>query len=441
MKKYLLIAVIGMLMISCKQQSHDFKKVFSDPMLYCKTVKRLNDVVLENNFPPMIASRNYVYANIAAYECIAAGDSSYNSLSGQVKQLPPMPRPQAGKDIDFHLASLFAFTKVGNAVTFPEGSMMGYYDDLKRMADSTGMPSSMLDNTIEFSDTIAAAILKWSKGDNYAQTRSATKYTVTDEEGRWVPTPPMYGQAVEPHWGEIRTLALDSASQFRPAPPPVYDVKNKNSEYFKALMRVKNVGDSLTPEQKWIADFWDDNSFKLNVSGHVMFGTKKFSPAGHWQNIVGIAAEKAKADFNTTVYAYTLTSIALFDSFISAWEEKYRSNYVRAETVINKYVDPEWRPYLQTPPFPSYSGGHSTISAAAAEAMTKVFGDHLAYRDTSEMEFGIQPRDFTSFRQAAMEASNSRVYGGIHYQFDCDNGNERGTKLGEFVVQRLKMKK
>jgi len=172
-----------------------------------------------------------------------------------------------------------------------------------------------------------------------------------------------------------------------------------------------------------------------------MFGTKKFSPAGHWQNIVGIAAEKAKADFNTTVYAYTLTSISLFDSFISAWEEKYRSNYVRAETVINKYVDPEWRPYLQTPPFPSYSGGHSTISAAAAEAMTKVFGDNLAYRDTSEMEFGIQPRDFTSFRQAAAEASISRVYGGIHYQFDCDNGNERGTKLGEFVVQRLKMKK
>jgi|SRR5215469_4612385 len=255
MKKYLMIASVGMLMISCKQQSHDYKKVFSDPVLYCKTVKRLNDVVLENNFPPMIASRNYVYANIAAYECIAAGDSSYNSLSGQVKQLPPMPRPQAGKDIDFHLAALFAFTKVGNAVTFPEGSMMGYYDDLKRMADSTGMPSSMLDNTIEFSDTIAASILKWSKGDNYAQTRSATKYTVTDEEGRWVPTPPMYGQAVEPHWGEIRTLVLDSASQFRPGPPPVYDIKNKNSEYFKALMRVKNVGDSLTPEQKWIADF------------------------------------------------------------------------------------------------------------------------------------------------------------------------------------------
>ena len=67
-----------------------------------------------------------------------------------------------GKQIDFHLAALLAFTKVGNAVTFPEGSMMGYYDDLKRMADSTGMPESELNNTIAFSDTIVATILKWS---------------------------------------------------------------------------------------------------------------------------------------------------------------------------------------------------------------------------------------------------------------------------------------
>src|SRR6188474_2866421 len=110
-------------------------KFFDNQILYCKTVKKLNDVVLENNFPPMIASRNYVYANIAAFECVAAGDSSYQTLSGQIKHMPAMPMPQPGKTIDFSLAALFAFCKVGNAVTFPEGSMMGYYDQLKKMAD------------------------------------------------------------------------------------------------------------------------------------------------------------------------------------------------------------------------------------------------------------------------------------------------------------------
>ena len=302
-------------------------------------------------------------------------------------------------------------------------------------------PSSVLKNTIAFSDTIAGAILKWSKKDNYLQLRTAERYTVLAQEGRWVPTPPMYGQAAEPHWKEMRALVIDSPSQFMPPRPPVFDMKDTNSVYCKALMEVKNIGDSLTDEQKLIADFFDDNPFKLNVTGHLMFATKKFSPPGHWENIVGIAAEKAKADFGTTVYAYTKTSIALFDAFIICWDEKYRSNCVRPETVINKYVDADWRPYIQTPPFPSYISGHSTITAAAAEVMTEVFGDNFAYRDSSQMEFGIPARNFTSFRQAALEANISRVYGGIHYRFDCDNGNIAGRKLGEFIVQRLKMKK
>jgi hypothetical protein len=441
MKKYFWLASAGFLILSCKQQSHDYAKVFSDPVLYCKTVKKLNDVVLENNFPPMIASRNYAYANIAAYECIVAGDNNYISLAGQVKQLPAMPKPETGKQIDFHLAALFAFAKVGNAVTFPEGSMMGYYDELIRMADSTGMPESELNNTIAFSDTITATILKWSKKDNYAQTRSAEKYTVTTEEGRWIPTPPMYAQAVEPHWKEIRCLVMDSCGQFMPSRPPKFDINDKKSAYYKAMMEVKNVGDSLTTEQKFIADFWDDNPFKLNVSGHVMFATKKFSPAGHWMNIVGIAAEKAKADFSTTVAAYAETSIALFDAFISCWDEKYRSNEIRPETTINRYVDQEWRPYIQTPPFPSYTSGHATISAAAAEVMTSWFGDNLNFTDTSSLEFGIQSRPILSFRQAAKEAAMSRLYGGIHYRHDNDEGNKCGTLLGDMIVQKLKFKK
>jgi hypothetical protein len=154
---------------------------------------------------------------------------------------------------------------------------------------------------------------------------------------------------------------------------------------------------------------------------------------------VGIAAAKSKSTFEKTVAAYTLTSIAMFDAFISSWYEKYRSNLVRPETVINKFFDDSWQPYLQTPPFPSYSGGHSTISAAAAEAMTAALGDNFAYRDTSELEFGIPSRDFTSFRQAAWEANISRIYGGIHYRFDCDNGNRKGALLGQYIAQRLRL--
>src|SRR6187455_1835463 len=127
-----LVPVLLLAAVSCTEKGVQTDlKFFDNQVLYCKTVKKLNDVVLENNFPPMIGSRNYVYANIAAYECVAAGNSDYQSLSGQIKHMPPMPKPETGKTIDFSLAALFACSKVGNAVTFPEGSMMGYYDELK----------------------------------------------------------------------------------------------------------------------------------------------------------------------------------------------------------------------------------------------------------------------------------------------------------------------
>jgi hypothetical protein len=189
-------------------------------------------------------------------------------------------------------------------------------------------------------------------------------------------------------------MVLDSATMF-PAPPPYkFNMTDKKSDYYLQMMQIKNAVDSLTPEQAHIADFWDDNPFKLNVSGHLMFGTKKFSPPGHWMSIVGIAAEKAKADFPTTVTAFTITAISLFDAFIQCWDAKYAFNTVRPETVINKYVDPNWRPHLQTPPFPEYTCGHSTASAAAAEALTSIFGDNFSYTDTTELEFGIKSRSF-----------------------------------------------
>ncbi|HYH14184.1 MAG TPA: vanadium-dependent haloperoxidase [Flavisolibacter sp.] len=440
MKRWLCLLYMAIGIFSCKQKG-DYRALINDPFLYCKTVKKLNDVVLYNNFPPVIASRNYAYANIAAYECIAAGDVNFQSLSGQIKHLPPMPKPMDASKVDFQLAALFSLIKVGNAVTFPEGVLMDYWQELYEKADSAGMPTEVLKHTVAFSDTIVATILKWSKSDNYAQTRSAEKYSVTAEDGRWVPTPPAYTQALEPHWCKIRPLVLDSASQFVPPAPPKFNVSSVSSPFYKELLEVKNVGETLTEEQKHIAEFFDDNPFNLHVTGHVMYATKKFSPPGHWMNIVGIAAQKSGKDFNATVASYAATSIALFDGFIACWYTKYKTNTIRPESVINKYLDPDWRPYLQTPPFPSYISGHSVISNASAEVMTHIFGDNFAFTDTSELEFGIPNRSFSSFRDAALEASMSRLYGGIHYRSDLEQGNVIGQKLGKHILSRLQFQR
>ena len=442
MKNILIVFTVMLFGISCKQRQPAQKTYFADPFSYCKTVKELNEVVKFNNFSPIVADRNYTYANIAAYECIAAAyPDKYHSLAGQINDLKSMPALDTLKKIDVEFSALLAFCKVGEAVTFPEGSMKDYVDSLKTFAKKQGMPKDMFNNSVAFSDTVANAILQWSKGDNYLQTRSAPKYTVIDTPGRWVPTPPMYASAIEPHWNLIRTIALDSAAQFRTPPPIAFNMKDKNGLYYKQVMQSKNAIDSLTDEQKHIAMFWNDLPNELHVSGHVQFITKTFSPPGHWMNIVGIASMKSKADFATTVTAYTLTSITMFDAFIHCWDEKFRSNTVRPETVINKYIDPEWRPYLQTPPFPEYTCGHSTVSSAAAEALTKMYGDNFNYTDTSELEFGVPNRSFTSFRQASNENNLARFYGGIHFHPSCLVSTEYGKKVGDFVVGKLKLRK
>lgn len=439
MKKLFLYFITVLFLFGC--QKKDYDQVFKNPELFSQTVYDLNGVVMGNNFSPIVASRNYLYASVAAYEVIAAGyPEKYRSLEGQAKGLQGIPKPDPNKKIDFEFAALLAYCNLGSSVTFPEGSMDLYVDSLKQLAKDHGMPNDVFKNSIAFSDTISKAVADWSKKDNYAITRSAEKYSVNDEEGRWIPTPPAYTSAMEPHWNEIRPVVMDSCNQF-PAPPPYkFDVKDTSSDYYKQVILVKNTIENLTPEQKHIADFWDDNPFKLNVSGHVMFGSKKFSPGGHWMGIVGIAAKKAKADFPTTVYAYAKTSIALYDAFIQCWDVKFKYNTIRPESVINRYFDADWQPHLQTPPFPEYTCGHSTCSAAAAVALTSVFGDNFSYTDTTELEFGIASRSFKSFNDAAMENNMARFYGGIHYHNSCIVANQCGQKVGNLVVERLKMK-
>jgi hypothetical protein len=441
MNRLFFVAIVAISFSAC-HPVNDYDKVFKDPNLYCHTVHELNTVVMGNNFSPIVASRNYLYAAIAGYEVIAAGHpDKYQSLAGQLRGLKPVPQPTAGSAIDFELAAVLAYCKLGEAVTFPEGSMQEYVDSIKQLAKDHGMPDEMFTASVTYADTVASAIKVWSKKDRYLETRGAPEYMVNDSPGRWVPTPPAYTPAMEPHWSEIRYVVMDSVREFMPPPPYKFDVTNKNSPYYREVKKIENKGDSLTEEETWIADFWDDNPFKLNVSGHLMFGTKKFSPPGHWMGIVGIAAKKAGADFPTTVAAYANTAVALFDAFIQCWNIKYIYNTMRPETAINKYFDPNWRPHLQTPPFPEYTCGHCTISAAAAEALTSDFGDHLAFTDSTELEFGIKSRPYTSFRQAADETEASRFYGGIHFQYSCAVSHKMGTEIGNLVVQRLKLKK
>jgi hypothetical protein len=312
-------------------------------------------------------------------------------------------------------------------------AMMNEFKDSK-------VPSTVYNNSLSLGNDIAKQIISWASQDNYKQTRTFTKFAVTNNEASWKPTPPAYFKAVEPHWNKIRTFVLDSAQQFKPLPATPFSA-DKNSVFYSQALSVREVGLKLSPEQKEIANFWDCNPFKMNVSGHVMYASKKISPGGHWMNITSLACKKTAANVVQSLEAYACAAVTIADAFISCWDEKYRSQVIRPETYINKYIDSRWTPLLQTPPFPEYTSGHSVISTSSAVVLEKIFGQNFSYEDSTEVEFGLPVRQFTSFMQAAEEAAISRFYGGIHYMPAIVNGVEEGRKIGLFMAQRLKTKK
>lgn len=433
---YLLAAIFTV--SSCVQVNENWKSDSNDAELLHRSMKQFTDVIVHDIFSPPQASRNYAYASIAAYEAARGMDQNYKSFAGQLHELKAIPSPESGQDINYNLAGIKAFLKVSKAMIFSENKIEEFEAQILQEFREIKMPTDVYESSIAYGDEVATHILEWADKDNYKQTRSFPKFSVTNEPGRWRPTPPGYMDGIEPAWREIRTYVIDSAQQFRPPFPTRYDT-DKSSPFFDEVREVYDAVKNAEEEEKEIASFWDCNPFVLNVTGHVMHATKKITPGGHWIGIAAIACRDTKADFLRSAQVYAITSIALSDGFISCWDEKYRSNLIRPETVINEYLDEDWKPLLQTPPFPEYTSGHSVISGAAAIALTQLFGDNFAFTDDTEVEFGLPVRKFNSFIHASEEAAISRLYGGIHYRPAIDNGVTQGRALGRFIMDKLEL--
>jgi hypothetical protein len=172
----------------------------------------------------------------------------------------------------------------------------------------------------------------------------------------------------------------------------------------------------------------------------MMYANKKPSPGGHWMNITAVACRKDSADILRSAQAYAMSGIAMYEAFISCWDEKYRSEYIRPVTAIHEHVDKKWQPFLQTPPFPEYTSGHSVVSSSVATVLTRQFGDNFAFTDDYELPYIGIARSFPSFIKASEEACMSRLYGGIHFRSAIDNGRSQGRNLGAFILQKVRIR-
>lgn len=397
---------------------------------------QLTEVIIYDGFTPPVASRIYVYATLASYEAVKFMTPGSASITAQLKGFGAIPEPEKDKQYDFSLAASKAFFRVvRNVKVFSVDSLKKYEDPLYA-AYKAKLGEEVYNRSIAFGDTVGGVILKRAMNDGYLKSRGKEKYLGSNDPGKWRPTPPDYLDGVEWCWNTMQPMLMDSASQFMPPRPPAFS-KDSTSSFYRFAREVYEIGRGLTQEQKDIAKYWDDNPFVIEHSGHMMFANKKITPGGHWIGIAAIAAKQKKADPVKTARTYALTAVALYDAFISCWDEKYRSSVVRPVTIINEWWDPAWMPFLQTPPFPEYSSGHSTITAASAVVLTALYGDNFAFMDTSDLRYIGMQRHFNSFAEAAAECSISRVYGGIHYRSGTDAGAEQGKKVGQLIVDKI----
>ena len=441
MKKILMGVATITAMISCNTKAEEGPIVVT-PEQFHTSVDKVIEIMVHDIFSPPVASRIFAYPNIAAYEIISLQNDDYLSLEGQVTDLTTIPKPEANLAINYQVSALVAHMELSKRLIFSEDRMEAFRDSLYGIWETKSTATFNASKT--YGLKVAEHIGTWMGKDNYAQTRTMPKFTVNaDDPNRWQPTPPAYMDGIEPHWNKIRPFVIDSAQQFKPTPPPAFSM-DETSDFYKELKEVYDVGRKIAEtgdasEEIEIAKFWDCNPYVSVTRGHLMFATKKITPGAHWIGITKISCKKTDSDFDKTIYAYTKTSLAIADAFISCWDEKYRSNLIRPETLINEHIDDNWKPVLQTPPFPEYTSGHSVVSGAASTALTSIFGDDFAFDDDTETAYGLPVRSFTSFNQAADEAAISRMYGGIHYRVAIEVGLQQGRSLGNFVVDNLKM--
>lgn len=202
-----------------------------------------------------------------------------------------------------------------------------------------------------------------------------------------------------PTYGSVLTWNFNSATvvSLRPIAPPAIN----SPEFEKDLNELLAFAKNQTREQARIANYWSD-------------GVGSYTPPGHWHRKAATLAHDNNFSEVRTARTFALLGTAMQDAGICCWDAKYYYYYPRPNQMNNKV-----KTSVGLPNFPSYTSGHSMFSGAAAEILAHIF-----------------PTEKEELNAMAVEASVSRMYGLIHYRFDCEQGLATGHKVGNYAVQR-----
>jgi len=391
--------------------------------------KQLFSFVASEKLSPPDASRMYAYIGTTMYEAQVCGAPDYMSLEGQLNELKDLPRPNKDEVYDWTTVTI-------ESVYYVQDEMLGRYLPAgvaainklheKQISERAAtVPEDVMMRSKEYGRALADAIIAWSETDGYERTRYE-QYKAPSREGHpeyWEPTD--FNQtALEPFWGTHRTFAVPNNKMCDIDMKFAYDT-DPNSDFYKEAMEVYTVDKNLTEDQRIVAQYWADDPGETAT------------PPGHWINMSCNFVLAENWNLEKAAEMYALVAVSMQDACISLWHTKYRVNLVRPKTYIEENIEPGWEPYVETPPFPGYTSGHSGFSGAAAEVMTALIGDNKPFTDSTHVKIGLEPKTFNSFRDAAQEAAYSRMYGGIHYTCEIMDGLEQGKCAGDYVLNKI----
>ena len=369
-------------------------------------------------------ARPFAYSGISAYESIDPGLFSwkhkYNGLSG----LPETDRFQKYNWPASVNATLAEFNRSFFTSANLNATDLAAIDSLENAISSTfsGEHPDVLSRSVAFGKSIADAIFAWSLTDSYIQ-NNTLPYTPPVGPGLWIPTSPPPALPAGPFWGNDRRIIANSGDNDAPGSPIPYST-DPTSDFYKEVNDLYQASKVLTTDQKNMALFWRD------VPG--------VSTPGHWMSITQQAIRQSKSRLDKAALAYALTGICLNDAVITVFHYKYVYNQVRPVTYIRGIIgDATWASFIPTPNHPEYPAAHAVVSAAAAEGLTEAFGDIGPLTDHTWDYLGFPARTFNTFREFALDAGNSRFYGGIHYQPSINTGLVQGGIVGKNIVRSL----
>lgn len=378
--------------------------------------------------PPPRVARNLAMIHAAMFDAANAVQQAFQSYLVNMTPQTGASEPAAAASAAYQVAkSLYGSPK---ELLVWESTLQ---ESLRTIPDSAAKTQG-----IALGEQVATAILAARADDGSTAT---SNYQPIDQPGHWNRTQPDEIPPLLPQWKNVTPFAMQSPSQFRPAAPPALN----SPEYAAAVdevMKIGSLSSSLrSDEQTRIAQFWAD-------------GGGTITPPGHWNQITTDLTMNRSQSIVERTRTFALLNLAMSDAGIVAWDAKYTYDLWRPIDAIREadtdgnsatQFDRNWQPLLvKTPPFPAYTSGHSTFSAAAASILSGLFGTNTAFTAFLDSQSGASQRvlpnnsayvrHFANFQQAAEEAGLSRIYGGIHFAFDNTAGLQSGDQLGDYVL-------